>query len=247
MAFGSAFHKYLELVKDNKDPQPAITEYNYRGREHKFHVKCLETLCQGYVEKYNDDWEVVANEKIVEIPFENTSFVVKLDTIVNWHQNYLSVEHKTTSNLGEMYFDKYILNGQIDAQCYAIRQEYGKCGGVFIDACEYKHLKTKPRKDKNGNTKYDKVVPWLEGTFVASYCRDLFNRTDKELDNWYANTSHWLDNIMTDKVFPKATSSVGGYTCQKCQYNRLCKHEDDEEVLTEYEKVDPYAYLKENN
>lgn len=249
--FGSAFHKVLEnYYGGHTDPIGDVLK-TYLSPEGmpEYSREALEFIFTKYQEKYtqiDNDWEIIELEK--NYKFNDLPFTVKRDGVIKWNGSIYSLEHKTTGSISQHYFDKYYLNAQITAQVASTIEQYGECSGVLLNVCEIKCLKRKPSKNYFG------VMQVGDKYICCDFDRDYINRTDREIDDWKQNTKTWIDKINVCKVlgaWGKATSSMGGATCNGCEYRQLCKEStglsiDKNTVSFMYERVDPYEYLKEN-
>lgn len=244
MNFGTAFHSYLEnkfkgaMYDFNTYLQPeALPQYS---------TEALRFFCDTYTKKNgasDKNFKVKEIEVVSEIDIEDKKFKVKCDGVIELQGNIYGIEHKTTKSIGYLYFNKYFLNAQISAQCYAIKQKYGECSGVLLNVGEIKILKNKPRSDTDGWKQTD------DGFLVANFQREYINRSNYELSDWVDNTKKWIKIIESASEYPKATASWGGGICSSCQYKDLCKvsHgiELDESILDLfYEEYNSTEYLE---
>lgn len=140
------------------------------------------TVFEEYCTEYShESFEVLGPPPLIEIPFsilltdasgnpvltdggKEIHYGGIFDGLIEWAGQVYIFEHKTTSQLGDYYFDQFKPNNQIDGYVWAARQLTGRpVGGALINAIGvYKVGKTK-------------------------FKRQITSRTTAELDAWVVN------------------------------------------------------------
>lgn len=245
LSFGNYVHLFIEnyLKETGKNINDIVDGYESLESEKNKSIDCLKMLCKGYATFYNNEkMEVLAVEEPIKFNIGKYQYVVKVDAVVNMNGNILGLEHKTTDALSFNYFDKYDMDGQITSQVVAIKNKFGRCDGIIVDAMMINKLQGNPR------SLYDFVETTKEGIYCCKFRRQPFNRTDEEVNNWEENAIRWIDEIedcIINNNFKKSTSTGA---CGYCSYPSLCKtaiyDKLDETVLSGFTKCDPYQYLK---
>lgn len=273
LRFGSAVHKCLETYYKGKgitDEQIKEVWKDFQDLPQSYEEKSKtrangERLIADYVATYaqrDKEWEVLGTERKCYIKIGEVDYAVKCDLIIKVNGNIFAVEHKTTSRISPTFFSKFTPNTQVSAQTEAVRQEFGECSGVIVNALESGWV-TKPvlidPQDSDCNNYsikevkfckyYKKDMAYCSG-FHSNFQREIVNRTKEQLEDFKENVKNGAIKLITDTQlgnFVKHEQRCHDYK-HGCEYRELCISCADENVLSSlYEKVeDPYAYLKEN-
>lgn len=142
LAFGSAIHEALNVWHDKRDVENMVAKFHvtYKEdieRDDKRTNALGEWILRNYATAYaNEPFKVIGNEQSFELPLPNgTSFIGRIDKIVDWDGAIWIVDHKTTSSLGYHYSKKVEPNMQLTGYVWAARRlGYPKCVGVLVDA-----------------------------------------------------------------------------------------------------------------
>jgi hypothetical protein len=222
-----------------------------------------ERLCMDYVATYSSrdkEWEVLGTEQKLIIPIGDVSYAVKCDLVIKVNGNIFAVEHKTTSRITPTFFARFTPNTQVSAQTEAVRQEYGECSGVIVNALESGWV-TKPvlidPNDSDSNNYsirevkhskyYGKEMAYCSG-FHSNFQREIVNRTKEQLLDFKENAKNGAIKLITDTQlnnFVKHEQRCHDYKAG-CPYKEICISVADENIISNlYEKCDPYQYLKE--
>lgn len=96
-------------------------------------------------------------------PLESIEYGGIVDLLVEFNGVYFIVDHKTTSQLGPMYFMQYKPNNQITGYCWGIEQATGKpVNGAFINAmCLTTSGKISFKREMTNRNPGD-VAQWLQ-------------------------------------------------------------------------------------
>lgn len=144
-SFGSAIHSTLDdwFVKKNLNSAVEVFRTNYSHDE----TEKLRTIDKGiqmltqYDNQYKDlNFELISIEKgfkveIADIP--GFIFVGRIDKIINWDGIIYVMDHKTTSQMGQNYFNKFSNSLQLGLYIYVVRKILGlNCSAGIIDALQ---------------------------------------------------------------------------------------------------------------
>jgi hypothetical protein len=271
LRFGSAVHKCLEVYYKGKGITNEQIKEVWKGfidlpesYEEKSKTRANgERLCSDYVATYatrDADWEILGTEQKINIPIGEVSYAVKCDLVIKVNGNIFAVEHKTTSSISPTFFSKFTPNTQISAQTEAVRQEFGECSGVIVNALESgwvsKPVLIDPSDSDTSNYSikevkhckyYGKEMAYCSG-FHSNFQREIVNRTKEQLLDFKENAKNGAIKLITDTQlgnFVKHEQRCHDYKAG-CPMKELCISCGDQNVLENlYEKVDPYLYLKE--
>lgn len=276
--FGSAVHLFLDKLytkkmndsKEKIDLEALFSDYpTFPGEEVKNKEGVLH-MCRKYYEhwkKVDNKFKVLDVEYAIQFDLGGYPFVVKVDTVIEIDGQIYGLEHKTTGNLGYWYFNRYFINSQISAQMHAIKQKYGQCSGILLNAMEIKFAK-KPAilevDDPNVNGyatsevkyssyhKYKRNMAYCSG-HVCKFERELITRNRSEMEDWKINAVRLIEKIEADKAVNIFTKSDSGSACSMfkgCTMKELCKSSIgmnlDEEIMEVLyqEKEDSMDYLE---
>lgn len=236
-----------DVLKDYyADPSLDITEltlhYFADWEDNPFDEKRTKsnavTIMRGYVKNYpKEPWEVIANELPFELPLGETAsyqfyLIGRIDLIVQMHGALYGMDHKTTTRLGDTYFNAFKPNQQIEGYLWGSKQMFGvdNVQGFFINAILVAKTKT-------------------------NYKRHLTTRTKAQIQEFEHHTLTWMQYIqdridlyqryshMRDVAFPMATeacSYFGG-----CPYKDACLAQLNPHVLETQYVEDPWDPRKE--
>lgn len=176
--------------------------------------KARDTLRQYTNEYPSELWSVVGKDTsnpMVEVSFtlptgRTTSDGYEIhyggifDLLIQFNGQLYVVDHKTTTALGDYYFDQYKPNNQMTGYTWAATQLSGqRIGGVMINAIAWS--KTKP----------------------ARFARQITTRTPAEISEWLDNLTDVCNQIAYSErtnTWPKATGSCLAYN-SRCPYYRV--------------------------
>lgn len=149
-------------------------------------------------------------------------FTGRIDLPVEWSGDRFIMDHKTTSILGESFWDQYRMSAQPVGYCWAWHKATGEMPkGFAINAIRVRPL---PGKPVGGPSKW-----WEE-----SFQRNREYIFDRHLVEWHSNTLSQLDqffyNVRKDVWPMKRLWCVGKFG--KCQFYDVCiSAPEDREVL----------------
>lgn len=174
--------------------------------------KYVDYILERYMEHWTDEpWTVLAPEieGHIELREGEHLFFFRADLLISWRGRPWLLEHKTTSQLGTTFFNRFRNDGQITSYCYGIWKKLGhRPVGALINAI---------RKTRN-----------LEG---VEFARDVVMRSEKQLTDYMDQVALQCDDIETvikaeypeDDVRPwyMHTGSCNNWNRQ-CDFTELC-------------------------
>lgn len=165
-----------------------------------------ELVLKEYFDRYdNDELETIANEEWFEVPVNGYIIRGRLDKRAYSHvlgKNVI-IDHKTTSRLGQDFYDQCNPNGQFTTYLWIGRKLFDIDTLVVDGILTPYQYKTKP--------------------MVTDFERVVVTRTDFELDEWVDGVHSRLADLKryrSENYYPK---SDRGYQCTKlCEFRELC-------------------------
>lgn len=147
---------------------------DYEYDEMRTQVRALEIFANYFTTYPKEPWEILANEVPIEEKIgEDEEFeyflIGKIDLVIRWYNMIYGVDHKTTSQLGDKYFDKFKPDLQMSGYSWALYQLPGfrdKVQGMLINAI---------------NTA---KTAGLLGSKVKPFGRHISTRTKQELESY---------------------------------------------------------------
>lgn len=145
LRFGSAIHEALSIWYETGDLDKALkafSDYEDDVNDEKRTASRGIDIMNEYVQVYSEEpFDIIANE----VPFEtliletaDTKYYLigKIDLIVDWSSGIYGLDHKTTSQLGDYYFERYKLSRQMMGYTLALKNMYGNSSvsGMLINA-----------------------------------------------------------------------------------------------------------------
>lgn len=229
LTFGGAIHEGLdEYYKNDRDLVKAIQAFT------KAHVEIegetLRTLEHGiklltvYAQKYKDE-----PFKVLGKPEEGFVFTIgdelyggRMDLLVDWDGATWLVEHKSTTRLGNSYFDQFDLDKQVTGYIIATEEYLGrKCQGCIINVME-------PWKEvirKSARTKAPE----------DHFLRKPLNRSQRLKDQFKNNVLRIIRDIRwcheNDEFYEAEKKESCFYYNRSCPYIALCKYGEDERII----------------
>jgi len=199
------------------------------------------TLLKSYVSRYGEQdkarWEVLSVEETDTFQVVGgVDHVVKLDLVVRDRASgeVYGVDHKTTGkSLDYRYWNQFDPNTQITTYCAYMEQKYGSCSGMWINGISFGFRQRMYKGEPAG--------------FHCDMKRNLFNRNPHQVEAWRKDVLQWIAKMQE----AEKTGWYGKNTafCGWCSYRPICvaewtPEEDEQNILVQFEKVDPMEYLK---
>jgi len=158
-------------------------------------------------------------------PLEPIEYGGIFDGLVEFGPQIYILEHKTTSQLGPMYFNQFKPNNQITGYIWGAGELSGKrVGGALINAI---------------------------GAYKASatrFVRDFTTRTQRDIDEWMKHVKYICQTIKNYEkmgVWPMHTSACTLYSgCEFRKVHVLSQEKDRQRQLEQAFKHDPWDYEK---
>jgi hypothetical protein len=136
----------------------------------------------------------------------------RIDLPVSWDGQLWVLDHKTTSMLGQSYFDQATMSAQQLGYLWAAQELTGKkFAGFVINAIR---VKQPPMKPKDG----------LDSWWRESFQRQRFHVTDQQIAEWKINCIALVREFFfhyESDCFPMKTAWCSG-KYGKCQYFDVC-------------------------
>ena len=185
LIFGDAVHKICKhLYKGEIDAaQSIVINYpNFPDEDIRNRGKLAKVLTEYQRLKFPVPWDkTLAVEDKIEFRCGPYLFVVIPDAVVEWNGGIYGVEHKTMTALRDNFFRSFGRDTQIDAQMLGIKDKYGRCDGIYVNAIVCR---------KGGPTSKKSEVEFL---------MDLVTRTDADLEKSREYFKTHIDDL-TDMV-----------------------------------------------
>jgi len=168
-------------------------------------------IMEMYHEEYpTERWTVLAPEVIGDIPLGDHYFHFRADMLISWKGHPWLFEHKTTAQLGDMFFKSFRMNGQITKYIYGVWKKLGaRPIGALINAI---------RKSK----KLDRV----------NFDRDVVMRSEKQLEDHMAQVHMQVEEINDMTLAMSDRPECWMMHTHECvAFNRVCDYID---LCTDY-------------
>lgn len=247
-AFGTAIHAGLETHYKGggwDDCKLAFTKLYPDQLQPDDLAKTQENgirILEAYIEHYRQEdkkWKVLACEEVGEMELApGIKYTVKIDLIVEnlEHGGIYVVDHKTTGkSFDYRYWAQFEPNSQLTGYCAYAEFRFGACSGAFINGIRLGHRQRAYKGEPAG--------------FYYEFQRQLFNRNQKQINDWKQNALGWIEQLQNAKDNNRWLKNEAA--CTYCQYRPICipvwdpRDEADRECIEiQYAKVDPKAYLK---
>lgn len=219
LAYGSAFHKLLEVhYRTGGDVDAAyialVKGWEEHGKVDDHRTRDRAWMEYGnYVKHYgapeNEDAKTVGypDSPLVEISANVTwdgavhPYAGKIDRIIELQGQYYVEDHKTTSRMGDYYFKQFELSNQMMGYVWIARKLIPsiKIAGVRINAhCVLKR--------------------------DSKFARQIISFSDDRLDEWAENYNIWAKKIQNSYAvndFPGNYSACDG-KYSMCEYAGVC-------------------------
>lgn len=216
LAFGDAIHKIFKCIYTEKmeDTEAIINNYTTQDpKEIRTQGKLRKVRDKYCAEKLPVPWDkTLAVEEKLYFKAGNYSFVVIPDAVVEWNGGIYGIEHKTMTNLRDNFFKSFERDSQIDAQMLGIKDKFGRCDGIYVNAiiCRKGGPKAK--------------------TAEVEFLMDLVTRTDADLEKsriYFADHIHDLwDRPGNIEYWPENRTSCFDYN-DSCIFCGLCNDRID--------------------
>ena len=197
------------------------------------------TVLQQYLQQYGEldkSYKVVAVETPIVLVLQNSlQYLVKLDTVVEDANGVWVLEHKSTASpkaFSDTWWAQFEPNSQLSGQVAACQQQYGRCDGVILNGLSFRH--------------------GVRMGFVVACQRQVFQRTEEQVEDWRSNVLKVIDRIDQDSINLDEPTVLQQWEkneqmCGWCAYRPLCISCGAEGVREAcYKTVDnPLAYQTE--
>jgi len=225
--FGIAHHKCKELTLLGREGEVgAIIDAYQPPQDEDLRTQLKLKKCHDVfkAERMPPRWEeTLSVEEPISFPIGEFKFVVKPDCVIKWRGGIFGYESKHTARLTNTYFDAFKRNSQVDAQMLGIREKFGMCQGIYVEATVIR---------KGGPTSKLKEVEIIT---------DIQSRSPQELEEAKEYFHNWMKVITADKQFLENKTSCFNFGVP-CEFIGLCNGNitNPEEYYT-IRKWDPWA------
>jgi len=229
LTFGSAIHEALytwyDMQLDGYSKEEAMEEALHRFHSNwtdqpyddkRTHEKG-DKLLKGYFKKYPEEpfTFLTPPETAFKIKFYDYFLIGRFDGVINHNGMVMPLDHKTSTRMGNYYFNRFRPDLQMTKYCWVARKIAQKLGlneeihGAYINVLYF--TKTK-----------------------MNYVRQIVSREQWEIDQFTRIALHIMDEINAKSVdrmedwFPNWTS------CTKwgsCTYRDLCIDNEPERLI----------------
>ena len=216
LIFGDSVHKVCKhLYKNEFDAaKNIVAQYpNFPDEPIRTRGKLDKVLVEYQKLKLPVPWDkTLAVEDLIEFRCGPYLFVVIPDAVVGWNGGIYGVEHKTMTSLRDNFFKSFERDSQIDAQMLGIKDKYGRCDGVYVNAIICR---------KGGPTSKKSEVEFL---------MDLVTRTDAQLEKSRKYFEYHIGKVATTRCgveeWPENRTSCFDYN-DSCIFCPLCDERID--------------------
>lgn len=168
------------------------------------------------------------------------NYIGRIDLPVLWDGNVWILDHKTTSMLGDRFFDEKQMSAQQIGYCWAFKQLTGQdVKGFCINAIRTSQMPAKPKMG---------IEAWWRETLQ----RQRYPVTVEAMNEWKTNTIALIKEFFfhyEQQFFPQKTVWCSG-KYGKCQYFGVCSYPlaNREQILASEEfKGNNWSPLKQNH
>jgi len=236
LAFGTAFHKFLEQFWKLK------LEVEKANLPNAYETAKLRALCRAYSEYWDkDNFPWIFNNVQTEVKFEcpikagkansHWKYSGKIDAVVEHGDGLWLVEHKTTSmdiSLGSEYWSRLEIDGQIEG--YMLGYMKANNGivpqGVIYDVARKPCIKPLRQDKPNPETPeeyeqrcYDKLMEEPDKYFVR---QKIYKTADKlaEFEKTLYHSARMIDYAVNNDFYPANADGCKGFGT--CPYFDVC-------------------------
>lgn len=250
MYFGSLIHAALEgfymLSPDEDRTAAAIERIDSSDADEavRRHARCM---MYGYGQAYRDENVLPC---MVETTFLHDwpmgSLAGKPDMVAEVDGAVALVEHKTASSMTGSYLEKLWMDSQILLYTAALRAKAIPVESIIYNVL----LKSAIRLKKN-----ETPEEFGQRLYAAYQDRKMFHRevitpTDSAVERALtdaADTIELWQHCQERNNFPRNTGSCYGNYGSPCAYLFICRGENPDMVMGEYEIVTPHDELRQDN
>lgn len=238
--FGIALHKALEYRAKGADFVEAMEAFRSvypESLDPRYSIESAYWILHTYYERYaNEKVEYLESEYEFTVQIGNFAIKGRFDQIcyLPEHKTLAVMDHKSTSEMGEKFYDMCNPNNQFSSYIYAADCEFGNIDSLVIDGILVPY--TYKRTPKKGTGDYitwgeDKEQRWIQPDFE----RVITKRTEMQKEEWKCNMSALcaqIDKWADDKFWPAFERA---YVCANkwshCPYRELCLVGGDPETI----------------
>lgn len=195
---------------------PSVLPVRSQGKTFSNGIRALASYATRWREE-DSFWEVLQVEQLENMDGAEDR-VLRLDLVVRDKRDgqVYGVDTKTTSSyLDNDFWKRFEPDSQVRTYTQHIKNQYGHCGGFYINAATFKH-RSKAYTPRTGP---DKGVQQPAGDWHA-FARMVFNPNADCLELERDNFAYWTSRIERDR-----SSGKWGYNTQSCHmYGQECEY-----------------------
>lgn len=216
--FGDSVHKIFKHIYLNEIDATTniINQYTYIDPKEIRTQGKLRKMRDAYVaQKLPVPWDkTLAVEDLIEFRVGPYLFVVIPDAVVEWNGGIYGIEHKTMTSLRDNFFKSFGRDSQIDAQMLGIKEKYGRCDGVYVNAVICRKGGPKAKTEE------------------VEFLMDLVTRTEADLEKSRRYFEEHINDLscrahdLTDAEWPENRTSCFDYN-DSCIFCPLCNDKLD--------------------
>ena len=230
--FGKCIHSALDVWFSTRDINTTVRVFKESFVENPDDTKRTlvmgEWILRNYAEKYAaEPFKVIATEQTFELDLPNgNKHTGRIDKIIDWDGAIYVMDHKTTSQLGPQFFNKFKPNLQMSGYVWAARRlGFTNCSGILVD----------------GILVASGLLEASRRARLTPLARDISTRSEEELKEWEHTVLEIHDDIGECEGSGVWTPNFDA-CCDygECPYRRICV--EDGEVR---EKVIGMDFIKE--
>jgi hypothetical protein len=239
LAFGTAFHKWLEHWSLHEDKE--AKEFLNSALDNAFKRAKLRAMCKAYVDYWRENGESIYDTK-PEVKFSvpilanvrNSAWTYsgKIDSVVKTEEGTFIMEHKTTGNTnniepGSDYWQRLEIDGQIEGYMFGYIKSTGEVPmGVIYDVARKPGIKPLRQDKENAETpiEYEKrcyeTIMKEPSKYLARAKIYKTNEKLAEFEKDVYQTARMIDECRNNDYFPR--SSSGCKVFGTCPYFDVC-------------------------
>lgn len=246
--FGTAIHAGLEthykggdlgsVIKAFSEAYPTQLSTDDNAKTQENGIKILQEYIKHYQEQ-DKKFKVLACEETDTFEIApGVNYRVKIDLIVeNTEQGGVYViDHKTTGkSFDYRYWSQFEPNSQLTGYSAYAQKRFKEAHGAMINGIRLGYRQRKYLDSPAG--------------FYYEFQRQLFNRSKNQIEAWKRDVLHWVALLTLARENNRWGKNMS--QCTYCSYRPICLAEwdpltesDRDCIEIQYDKVDPYEYLK---
>lgn len=225
--FGQAVHAGLDTHYKGGSFKEVIYAFDRQmngltSEKKEYSLESGHVLLENYLKHYetmDKDLRVIASELEGEVETLTGSHELHIDLVVEHlpSSSIYFVDHKTsTKALSPVFWRRFEVDAQMSRYTKFTADRFGGCAGCIINGISFGYRSRKYKEEPAG--------------FHQTFTRQIFNRTQAQLDYWMASDKKWerlIEMAKKEDCFP---SSLNGL-CSYCEFYAYCMSGCEEGLL----------------